>query len=116
MEPENHTRQLIPDLALPDVDGEVDELTVLDYECPELGGLQEFLRLVLEVEGNSGSPLQRGATRILHNAELVGVGLPNVLLVIVMLGRHYHRVRNCITNTHTGKQKPKVNNGQPLLP
>ena len=81
-------------LALPQVDGEVDELAVFHHQVLQVGRLQELLGLLLEVQGDGRASLQRGTTRIFHDAELTGVRLPDVLLVVVVLGCHHHRVSN----------------------
>ena len=43
---------------------------------------------------DGGAPAQRVSAGVLHDGELVGVGLPDVLRAVVVLGRHDHLVRH----------------------
>ena len=95
-------------LALPQVDGEVDELAVLDDQVAQVGGLQELLRLLLQVQGDSCPSLEGGASWVLHDAELRGIRLPDVLLVLIVLRSHHNGVGHCIK----GKQFISEQNGQ----
>ena len=81
-------------LALPEVDGEVDELRVFLDEVFQSVRLEKLHGLLLQDEGD-GRPSEEGVPSwVLHDGELVGVALPDVLLVFVVFGCHYHRVRN----------------------
>lgn len=86
--------QISQHLALPQVDGEVDELGVLLHQLLQLVLLQILPGLLLHHQGNGGATLEGGASGVLSDGELLSVGCPDVLLVIVVLGRHYDRVSN----------------------
>ena len=88
------SNQLPTDLALPEVDGEIDELTVLLHQLPQTFRLQELLRLLLQEQADRGPSLQCSPTGVWDDRELTGVRLPDVLLVIVVLGGHHHRISN----------------------
>ena len=57
-------------------------------------GLQEFLRLLLQVEGDSGSTFEGGATGIFYDGELTGIRLPDELFIIIVLGGDHDSVGN----------------------
>ena len=82
------------DLALPEVDGEVDELTILLHKLPQTARLQELLSFLLQEQADCGPSLQRSPTRVWDDRELAGVRLPDVLIIIVVLGGHHHSVSN----------------------
>ena len=91
----NKTSNRLPtDLALPEVDGEIDELTVLLHELPQTARLQELLSLLLQEQADRGPSLQRSPTGVWDDRELTGVRLPDVLIIIVMFGGHHNRVSN----------------------
>lgn len=73
-------------LALPEVDAEVDELAVLVDEVLERVGFEEVVGLFLEVESDGGTALEGVAAGVFGDGEGAGVGLPDVLGVIVVLG------------------------------
>ena len=81
-------------LALPKVDGEVDELRVLLDQVLESVRLEKLHCLLLQDEGD-GRPSEEGVpSRVLRDGKLAGVTLPDILLVPVVFRRHYHRVSN----------------------
>uniref|UniRef100_A0A2M3ZY44 Secreted protein n=1 Tax=Anopheles triannulatus TaxID=58253 RepID=A0A2M3ZY44_9DIPT len=90
-------------LARPHVDREVDELRVLLDQLLHRVLLQEVECLLLEVQRNLGTALQRVTARILHDAEAGGIRLPDVLLVVVVLRRDHdaigHQERRVETDT-----------------
>ena len=99
------SNQLPTDLALPEVDGEIDELTVLLHELPQTARLQELLSLLLQEQADRGPSLQRCPTRVWDDRELTGVRLPDVLIVIVVLGGHHHSVSNWGVREREGERK-----------
>jgi hypothetical protein len=76
------------------VDVEVDELGVLLDELLERVRLQEVVGLLLQVQRHGGAPLECVAARVLRDGELLAVRLPDVLLVLVVLGGHHNAVGN----------------------
>lgn len=84
----------LPYLALPQVDGEVDELGVPLDQLLQLVVLQVLAGLLLHHQGDGGSPLEGGASGVHGNGEVLCVGGPYVLLVIIVLGGDYDRVSN----------------------
>ena len=80
----------------PDVDGEVDELGVLDDEVAQLVWFQELTGFLLQDERNGCASLEACAARVLHDREGRGVRLPDVLIVVIVFGGNDDRVSNCV--------------------
>merc|ERR1712100_160048 len=78
---------LLDGLGLLEVNWEGNELRVLLHELLDLVALGELLAVVLEVESDGGTAAEGITLRVLLNGERrVGGGLPDVLLVVVVLG------------------------------
>mmetsp|Transcript_15232 Transcript_15232/g.41242 ORF Transcript_15232/g.41242 Transcript_15232/m.41242 type:complete len:225 (-) Transcript_15232:624-1298(-) len=87
----------------PQVDGEVDELGVLVHQLAQLGLLGILLSLGLQVDVDHSSAADV-LSIVLSNGEVsISSGLPDVLLVIVVLGNDLHPVGHKVhgVETHT---------------
>ena len=81
--------QLFTYFALPEVDREVDKLRVLLDKFPEARRFEVLLSFFLEEEGDGGASFEGGATRIGSDGEPRGIGLPDVLVIVVVLGCYH---------------------------
>lgn len=81
-------------LAGPQVNVEVDELRILLYKIADGINFEEITSLFLHVETDLRASLQGVSSRILDNTERAGIRFPDVLLVVVVFGRHHNPVRN----------------------
>mmetsp|Transcript_40565 Transcript_40565/g.79943 ORF Transcript_40565/g.79943 Transcript_40565/m.79943 type:complete len:755 (+) Transcript_40565:170-2434(+) len=87
-----------------ELDGEADELGVLLDQILEASLLKVFGLILLQVKDDSGATAERLRALVLCDGEgATGRGLPDVLLVIVVLGDDSHLVSNEVggVETHT---------------
>jgi len=82
-------------LAFPEIDGEVDELTVFLHQLLDTMRLQILVSLFLEVQTDSRSTAECVAAWVLHDREGRSIRLPDVLFIIVVFRRHDDTIRNC---------------------
>mmetsp|Transcript_4066 Transcript_4066/g.12646 ORF Transcript_4066/g.12646 Transcript_4066/m.12646 type:complete len:723 (-) Transcript_4066:267-2435(-) len=80
--------------GLVEVDGKGDELRVAQHQLFEAVLVQELARVFFQEERNFGASAERLAVVLPHLEVGVGGALPDVLVVVVVLGPHPHFVRH----------------------
>ena len=83
-------------LALPDINGEVDELAVFLHQRPQGLWFQKLLCFFLQKQADSCSSFECGSTWVLNDGEFTSARLPDVLLIVIVFGGYNNRVGNCV--------------------
>mmetsp|Transcript_30206 Transcript_30206/g.85326 ORF Transcript_30206/g.85326 Transcript_30206/m.85326 type:complete len:434 (+) Transcript_30206:932-2233(+) len=98
---------LVDSLLGPPADGVADELAVLLHQVLHTALLQVLGLVLLHVQDNLGATPQRLALGVAgHGEAAASLALPNVLLVVVVLGGHDHLVGHQVGAVETDAELP----------